>query len=428
MKRITIAAVAVGIVLVAGISVMATRHSTPVTDEDVPLAEVRRGSLEIKVNTIADLRPTSSMMLSAPPVAGGALQITRLLHPGTTVKKGDVVFEFDPAEQQYKLEQSRSEVLQADQEIIKATADAQVQAAQDKVALLKAKFEVRRAELEVQRNELVSTIEAKKNELLLEQARAALDKLQKDIESHSASAQASVSLANEKRHKAKLAMQTAQENIDKMHVTAPMDGLVAVEKNTSTSEVSWYGMTLPDYRAGDKAMPGSTIAQVIDPRKMELAGKIVERDRSNVRTGQAVEIEFDALPGKMFHGTVKSVGEMSVGQMFDMGAGGRFDVVIQLLDEGPTLRPGMTAHVAVLGENKANVLNIPTQALVMKDGKRVVYVKNGSGFNQTAIKVLAENESRAAVEGLAAGDKVAMVDPTATRKSGEKMSMGVGKL
>ena len=62
--------------------------------------------------------------LTAPPIGGGALQITRLLHTGTPVRKGDIVFEFDPSEQHYKLEQSRSELLQAEQEITKAKADA----------------------------------------------------------------------------------------------------------------------------------------------------------------------------------------------------------------------------------------------------------------------------------------------------------------
>ena len=65
------------------------------------------------------------------------------------MKKGDIVIEFDPSEQHYKLEQNRSELLQAEQEITKAKADAAVLAAQDKVALLKARYNVRRAELDV---------------------------------------------------------------------------------------------------------------------------------------------------------------------------------------------------------------------------------------------------------------------------------------
>ena len=121
--------------------------------------------------------------------------------------------------------------MQAEQEITKARADAAVVAAQDKVALLKARFDVRRAELDVQKNELVSTIDARKNDLALEQAKRVLAELEQDVKSRSASNQATISLAEEKRNKAKLAMDQAQDNINKMRVMAPMDGLVALEKN-----------------------------------------------------------------------------------------------------------------------------------------------------------------------------------------------------
>src|SRR5262249_58410844 len=90
----------------------------------------------------------------------------------------------------YKLDQNRSELLQAEQEITKAKADAAVVAAQDKVALLKAKFDARRAELDVQKNELVSTIDARKNDLALDQAKRVLAELEQDVKSRSASGKA----------------------------------------------------------------------------------------------------------------------------------------------------------------------------------------------------------------------------------------------
>ena len=70
-----------------------------------------------------------------------------------------------------------------------------------------------------------------KIDLALEQANAFWPKLEQDVKSRSVSNQATISLAEEKRNKAKLAMDQAQDNIDKMRVTAPMDGLVSLEKN-----------------------------------------------------------------------------------------------------------------------------------------------------------------------------------------------------
>jgi HlyD family secretion protein len=426
MKRHAIAWGVVLIVFVVVAGVLATTSRTIKTgDNEVPLARVQYGDLDLRVYATGELRANHTMVLTAPPVGGGALQITRLLHTGASVKKGDVVFEFDPSEQRFKLEQSRSELLQAEQEITKAMADAAVQAAEDKVALLKARFDVRRAELEVQKNELVSVIDAKKNQLALEQAKGALAKLQQDIESHTASGHATVLLAQEKRNKAKLTMDQAQQNIEKMQVAAPMDGLVSIERNAgSMGEMTFSGMSIPDYRAGDQVRPGSAIAQVIDAGQMDLASKIGEQDRGNVMLGQPAEVEFDALAGQTFRGTVKTVGGMSTRQLWESNAGGKFDISIQISDEDPRLRPGLTAQIVVLGEKKKGVLYVPRQALFMKDGKRIVYLKSGKGFEQREVKIQSENESRAAVEGLSADEKVALLDPTAPKKAGSGATPG----
>lgn len=389
------------------------------SNDEIPVCEVKRGDLDLRVPATGEIRASHSTMLTAPAVGGGALQITQLLTTRGLVKKGDIVIEFDPSEQRFKLEQNRSELLQAEQEITKANANAAVLAAQDNVALLKAHYGVRQAELDVQKNEIVSTIDATKNQLALQQANRVQAKLEKDVESHNASGRASIYLAQEKRNKAKLAMSQAQQNIDKMHVAAPMDGLISIQRNMNAAGGFFFsGMSLPAYHAGDQAPPGSAIAQVVDPRGLELTSKISERSHSNINVGQPVEVEFDALHGKIFHGTVKSVGGMSTRQFFEGDAGGSFDVSIQLSDADERLRSGFTAKILFIGDLKKNVLYIPRQALFRKDGKRIVYVKRGSGFDQREVKIQNESESRAVIEGLDAGTQVALLDPTAPRKPG----------
>jgi HlyD family secretion protein len=420
-RRRAIALGVLAVILAGGIGVVATARRTQLsaTDDEIPVGEVKRGDLDLKVVSTGELRATHSITLTAPPVGGGALQITRLSHTGVMVKKGDIVIEFDPSEQHYKLEQNRSELLQADQEIAKAKADAAVQTAQDKVALLKDRFDVRRAELEVQKNELVSAIDGKKNQLALEQARRVLAELEQDMQSHTASGAATIYLAQEKRNKAQLAMDQAQQNIDKMRVPATMDGLVSIEKNRDANGGFFFGgMTLPEYREGDQVQAGRSIAEVVDSREMEISSKINEHERNNIKTGQSAEIEFDALPGHIFHGTVKNVGGMSKRQFWQEDLGGKFDVTIQLSDADSRLRPGLTAQVVVQADKKKDVLYVPRQALFLKDGKRVVYVKKGNAFEQREVKIQSEGESRAAIEGLDAGTEVALIDPTAPRKAG----------
>ncbi len=416
-RAITWAVVAVILCAVVGV-VPALRRATPATTGDeVPTGYVRRGVLDMKVYVTGELRASHSEMLTAPPIGGGALQITHLLHTGAAVKKGDLVMEFDPSEQRYKLDQSRSELMQADQEITKARADAAVVAAQDKVALLKARFDVRRAELDVQKNELVSTIDARKNDLALEQAKRVLAELEQDVKSRSASNQATISLAEEKRNKAKLAMDQAQDSINKMRVTAPMNGLVALEKNEGAAGGFFFsGMSLPEYREGDQVQPGRTVGQVIDPKGMELVAKVGELERNNVKQGQSVDIQLDALPGSTFHGTVKTVGGNNTRRFWEDDSSSKFEVSIALATTEAQMRPGLTARVFINGDPQKNVTYAPRQALFLKDNKRVAYVRNGNNFEPREVKILAQNESRAAIEGISAGTEIALVDPTAPRK------------
>jgi multidrug resistance efflux pump len=418
-KRILVFAVA-GVLLATGIGavVASSRVALTAKSDEIPVAEVRRGEIDLEVHATGELRASHSIMLSAPAVGGDALQITHMVQTGKPVKKGEVVFEFDPSEQLYKLEQNRSELQQAEQEITKAKADAAVLAAVDKVTLLKDRYSVRRAELDVQKNELVSKIDADKNELALGQAKRVLEEELNDIETHKASGQAATYLAQEKFNKAKLGMDQAQQNLDKMRVTAPMDGLVSIQKNTNASGGFFFtGMSLPDYHEGDQVQPGSSIAQVVDPQGLDLTAKIGEQDRGNVQVGQPVDVAFDALPGQLFHGTVKSVGGMSVRQFFSSDSNGNFEVGIQLAHEDAQLRSGLTAQIIFRGASKKNVLFLPRQAIFVKDGKRIVYVKKGNGYEQREIKIQSENESRAAIDGLEEATRVALVDPTAPRKT-----------
>jgi HlyD family secretion protein len=406
--------VAVAAVVVL-IGLALSRSRLAIASDGIPLAQVKRGNLDLRVHGDGELNASHTMMLAAPAVGGGSLEITRLLAGRLPVKKGDVVIEFDPSEQRYKLEQSRSELLQAEQEIIKAKADAAVLKAQDKVALLKAGYDVRKAELDVQKKEIVSAIDASKNDAALKQAKQLLAELEGDIESHNKSGQSSVYLAQEKYNKSKLEMEQAQENIDKMTVTAPMDGLISIQKNMdATGGFFFTGMSVPDYHAGDQAQAGSAIAQVVDAKELELKAKIGERNRSNVKQGQAVEAVFDALPGRTYHAKVTQVGGMSVHEFFDddAGAGGTFDVTMQLLDGDARLRSGMTARLLFLGDTRRGVLYLPRQALFVKDGKHIVYVKSGNGYEQKEIEIRDETESRATITGLSEGATVAMIDPT----------------
>lgn len=387
------------------------RGSMQSSDADIPIASVKQSDLQLEVHSTGELRATRTVPAVAPPVAGSTLQIIRLVRTGAAVKAGDVVVAFDPSEQEYKLAQSRSDFDEAKQEIVKAKDNAAVQTAKDQTDLLKAKFAVRQAELDVSKNDIVSAIDAQKNLLTLQEAKRALAQLETDIQSHSASNEASIAVADEKEHKATLAMQDAKKNIENMQVRATMSGLVIVHDNENANGGMFFGgMTLPSFQEGDQVWPGSVVADVIDIGQMEVSAKVKETDRASVKDGQTVEVRVDALPGEVFHAKIKSVAGMVSNMWFDDPAH-NFDVSAGLDHPDSRLRPGLATHVVILGDHLAHVLSVPRQAIFDLETKPKVYVKAGRGFEPREVKIRYLTEGLAIVDGLKEGTQVALVNP-----------------
>ena len=390
----------------------------------IPTARVQQGNLHLDVQTTGELQTGQIATLFAPPVGGGTLQIIHLDPDGTEVKPGDLVLEFDPSEQEYNLEKSRTDLEEGEQEMTKAKAQAEVQNSDDRLALLKAKYAVREAELQVKKNPLLAAIDAKKNLLALDQARRTLAQLQQDIQSHASSNQATVQVAQAKYNKAKIEMARAEQNIKNMKIRAPIAGIVKVLDNRQAVTVFFTGMTLPEFRNGDQARPGTPIAQVLDMGGMGITAKINETDRPSVHAGEPVEIRVDAIPGEVFHGKVKTVAGMALQTMFEANPTRRFDLGVVFDHTGPRLRPGFTAHITLLGEEVKNAVYVPRVAVFQKNGKPLVYVKQHDDFVAHDVKLEAQTSAWAVVKGVTPGTEVALVNPAGREQSSSHASAG----
>ncbi len=414
MRRMLLPAIAIAVVAAAGAAVVAVPR-LPARGSTVPTARVAKGPLKLTVHATGDLRAGRTVALVAPPV-GGMLRIVTLVQTGMTVKAGTPVVEFDPADQQYALEQAKSELEEAEQGIVKIRADAAVQAAEDEVALLTARFDVRRGELDTAANEFVGAMDAEKNKLSLEEARRRLAQLLEDVKSRAATNQASLAVALEKRNKAQLSMQRAQQTIDSLVIKAPFDGVVSLKENRDASGgMIFWGMILPEYRAGDQIWPGRPVADVIEAGRMEVRAKIDEGDRPNLVAGQPATVEVDALPGEKFTARIGQLsGLANRANFFESASVTRlFDVTLQFDQPDPRLKAGVSVRVTLEGKELQGALHVPRQAVFDKSGKNFVFVKTGEHFEPHDVKVDQRTESRVVISGLPEGTEIALVDPTA---------------
>jgi multidrug resistance efflux pump len=415
MKRPRLARiVAMLFVIGLGTAIAIAVPRLPERTSSIPSARITKGPLKLTVHATGELRAGRTLTLVTPTV-GGMLRIVYMVPTGVAVKANEVVMEFDPADQVYALDQAKSELAEAEQGIVKMKADAAVQAAQDEESLLTARFDVRRAELDASGNEFISAIDAKKNILSLEEARRRLAQLEEDVKSRSVTNQASLSVAEERRNKATMAMQRAQQVIDSLVLRAPMDGVVSVKQNTEAAGGMFFGQQLPEYRAGDSVWPGRAVTDVIESGRMELRAKVNENDRGNLVSGQDAAVYIDTLPGEQFKAQVGELAGLAARASFFESASvtRQFDVRFQFAQPDPRMKSGASARVVIEGKEIPDALHVPRQAVFEKNGKNHVFMKVGDRFEARDVKITHKTESRIAIEGLPEGSEVALVDPTA---------------
>ncbi len=149
-------------VVCAGAAVAAYKM-TGTTEVDVPVARVRRADFVISVRVRGEVKSTRSVILAAPQVPD--VRITRLMESGRPVKKGDVVVEFDAAQQEQNLLDRNTSVRTINGEIVQTKASHTIENEADGMNLMTAQYNVDRSKLEASKAEVVSAIDGAKNRI-----------------------------------------------------------------------------------------------------------------------------------------------------------------------------------------------------------------------------------------------------------------------
>ncbi|MBP7964273.1 MAG: efflux RND transporter periplasmic adaptor subunit [Caldilineaceae bacterium] len=208
-----------------------------------------------------------------------------------------------------------------------------------------------------------------------------------------ASAQAAVD-------KQRLAVTTAQANLDGATLVAPFAGTV-LQVNSKT---------------GSRITANSTVLTLANLDTLQVLASVDETTIRQVSAGQAARITFDAFPGQTFSGQVLSVplqGTLQGGVMV-------YEVAISLEEAGDLpLLVGMTANVSVLTGQVENALLVPSMAILTVNGLNQVLVPGGTDPLVSPISVpvevgLSDGTYTQILRGLVPGDSVVIQLSTAT--------------
>jgi multidrug resistance efflux pump len=407
-SRRALAAIGVIVAIAAGAAV--AMNALGGTVPNATTVDVTQGEFVDYIQIRGDIRPAKSIVLAAPLQSGGDLQIVKLVKSGSTVKKGDVVVEFDATSLRQRLLERQSELNQALKEIEQTQAQGKITAEQQQTALMKATYDVERAKLDLGKRDLVSRIEYEAAKLSLADAEQRLKEVQAKALSSKAGAEADLVGKLRKRDKAKFDVDRTNAGIEALILRAPADGTVEILPNPRSGGPFSSGV---EFREGDRAWAGASILELPDLSSIHLEARLDESDRGRLKVGQSATVRIEAVPGKDFAARVELI---SVLARVDFSSGWppvrNFDLGLILEERDPRIRPGMTATARIAADTLPDMTLVPAEAIFQKDGRPIVYRLRGSKFDEQVIDIVRRGREQAAVgAGVSPGDKLAVRRP-----------------
>ena len=278
--------------LVAGGGYAYWQYQSKEEPVEVPVSKVRRANFVIAVKTRGEIRSVNSIIVSAPQVPDS--RIVRIAESGSPVKKGDVVVEFDAAQQEQNLLERNTSVRTVDSEIVQTKASHKIVDEQDGINMMTAEYNLERSKLEASKAEVVSAIEGAKSRIDVGVSRGrSVCRSIPSLARIRRRRRQTLTASQNKKDKTIRDVDRAKGYLSKMVLRAPQDGIVNILPNFRAQ--GSFGSAPPPFKEGDRAWTGASIAEIPDLSHMRIELKLEEVDRGRLKLGQPCRVRVDAI-------------------------------------------------------------------------------------------------------------------------------------
>ncbi|WP_425801099.1 efflux RND transporter periplasmic adaptor subunit [Desulfitobacterium sp. Sab5] len=400
---------------------------------------VREGNIKETVNATGTVNATSLYQLSA---NGG--KVTEVdVKVGDQVKAGQVLAKLDPTQAQQQVSQAQANLTQAQ---LKLT---QLQGPPSQVNLISAENSVAKAEANAAGAEnSLSVLQSYKNSSVLA---AAIAKIQstasqgstsqlntlQDYEANPANLDTAIAqatntyngtendlklakaqlaqvnaganssdlqLAENQVSQAKLSLTQANTTLANTTLTAPADGIITAVNTQAAGTSASSGSQ--NSGSSDVSNNSSLITLMGNTDTMQVVVPVNQVDIAKIKTGLSVDLTLDAYPNQNFSGTVTQVNPTGDTQ----NGVTTFGVTISAPNSNNLMKPGMSANVSIIIEQKGNVLTVPSSAVHTNGSEKTVSLapssNSGTPIVQTVQIGLDDGKNAEVIQGLKAGDRV----------------------
>jgi HlyD family secretion protein len=379
------------LVVLAGVVILAAFVSRRDDAVAVRTAEVKEGKIRSVVSTNGKIEPVNNFEAHAP-LSTSVQRV--LVKEGASVKQGQLLVVLDDADArtqaaraqtQLKAAQSdlaaierggsQEEVLNLDVQLVKARTERD--SAQRNLEALK----------KLEQQGAASAGEVRDAENNLARADAQFDFLkQKQTKRYS---NAEVARVQAQRNEAQAAYDAAQDTLAKSNVRAPFDGIV-------------YSLPV---KPGGFVANGDLLLQIADLRKVLVRAFVDEPDVARLAPGDAIEITWDAAPGRVWQSTITAVpstvklrGARNVGETTSIVDNKDF-----------RLLPNVNVGVAIIAAEHDNVLVVPREAVRSDVTQSYVLQIVGHALKRRNVETALSNLTQVEIaRGLSANDLIAI--------------------
>lgn len=180
------------------------------------------------------------------------------------------------------------------------------------------------------------------------------------------SALAQIKASEAQVEQTRAALNLAQTNLRYTRIVSPVNGIV-ISRSIDVGQTVAASFQTPTL---------FTIAQ--DLTKMQIVASVDEADIGRIKSRQPVTFTVDAYPDLMFKGNVSEIRNAPTTVQNVV----TYEVIVKVDNPDLKLKPGMTANVSIIIDDKKGILRIPNAALRVKiqDKKFTEAAPKGTGI------------------------------------------------
>lgn len=339
----------------------------------VKVTRVGRGDLVIKLKSPGEAYTERKIIVKAE-VSGTIKRLA--VREGQPVRSGEVLVELDDREYRLRLERADALRLRYLSELLLEKQFAQPDTGPDPGA----EQRIRKAEEEFSRASSLFS------QGLL--SRSEFEKARKDYELvmiETGRMKEEVMASAKGLTQAEIDVKIAQMDLEKTQVRAPFSGIITDIKVSP----------------GETISAGRELFTLVDISQLKVEAKVLESEVGKMKVGHEASLKFSAYPGKAFKGRVEAISPVINPEDKTCA------VHILVVDPSNEIKPGMHAEVEIAADIYKDRLLVPQEAVLVRGGRKLVFVVENDLAKWRYIEVGLENEDFAEVlDGVKEGEMV----------------------